>query len=421
MFAAAVPIGFLADRVRRTSLLGVLSVIWVACAAFTGLAQNAWQLLAARLATGIGKANEGPVQKSLLADAYPVGGRSRIYAIHDSANAVGRFIAPLAAATIAATVGGVAGWRWAFVVLAAPALFLAVAALFLRGPRRGANEQRAVFGDAAAGEDEADEANDRDEVPASLSAVFARLKRIKTFYYFLVGFGALGFGLVSTPIFVNIILEREYGLDAWGRALVTTITSAGSIAGAIVGGRYGDRLFRKSPERSVVFIGLAIVFAGIALPVSVYMPTVYWFMAVTLVEGLFVTAALVPADAVIASVTPYRYRSVGLATVGLYLTLVGGVGGALVAGGLSSAVGEQAADRDRHANRRAERRRTHHLWRAVRPPGHRDDRCRPSRGTGGGSARRTRPRRHDDRASPRRPVVRKAAGPLRRQFQRAAW
>ncbi len=335
VFAAAVPIGFLADRVRRTSLIGVLSAVWVACAGLTGAAQSGWQLVAARLATGVGKANEGPVQKPLLADTYPVGGRSRIFALHDSAHAIGRFGGPLLAGALATAIGGVAGWRWAFVFLAAPALLLALVAFFLREPARGSNEREAVIG---AGLDA-----EPDDVPASFSAVFGRLRKIKTFYFFLVGYGALGFGIVSTPIFINLILERRFGLDAWGRAIVTTIVASGSVVGAMIGGRYGDRLFRRAPERSVIFIGLAIILLGITLPVSVYMPTVYWYMAVAVLQGVLTASALVPADAVIASVTPYRYRSVGFATVGLYLTLVGGVGGAVIAAGISSALNEQAA------------------------------------------------------------------------------
>ena len=54
-------------------------------------------------------------------------------------------------------------------------------------------------------------------------------------------------------------------------------------------------------------------------------------------------AATVPALAILTAVTPYRLRSLGLATVGIYLALVGGVGGVVVVGTLSSALGPRTA------------------------------------------------------------------------------
>src|SRR6185369_7121706 len=122
---------------------------------------------------------EIPVHKALLADAYPIAGRSRIYGLHQAAQPVGQTFGPALAGGAAAIAGGVAGWRWAFGAFAVPAVILAVLALRLREPGRGRNEQLAVLGEelepAAAG-----------HVSAPLSAAFARLKRIKTFSYLLM-------------------------------------------------------------------------------------------------------------------------------------------------------------------------------------------------------------------------------------------
>ena len=335
VFVASIPVGHLADRMRRMTILSVMSAFWAGCAALTGLVSSGGQLVAARIATGMGKANELPVQKAILADAYPIGGRSRVFAVHNAANPVGHLLAPMLAGLVAGVAGGVAGWRWAFILLALPAAVLTVLTLFLREPRRGGNEQRAVLGEVLP-EGEA-------ELPISLGAAFGRLKKIKTFYYLLVALGVLGFGLVSLPVFLNLVLEDRYGLDAWGRAVVDTIVASGGVAGAVIGGRYGDRMFRTSPERSVALIGVALGLFGITAAVSVYMPSVYWFIAVSIFSTGLTTAALVPTESIIAAITPVRLRSMGFATVGVYLTLIGGVGGALLTGALSDAFGEQAA------------------------------------------------------------------------------
>ena len=53
-----------------------------------------------------------------------------------------------------------------------------------------------------------------------MATAFARLRKIQTFYVLLVGVGALGFALFSIPLFLNLFLEDEYGLDAFDRGLV---------------------------------------------------------------------------------------------------------------------------------------------------------------------------------------------------------
>lgn len=298
VFAAAIPIGYLADRMRRTLILGVFSAFWAVFSVLTGLVRNSWQLLGARALTGIGKANEAPVQKPMLADAYPLEGRSRIYAIHNAANPVGNLLGPALAGGIAAVVGGTAGWRWAFVILSLPAAALAVAAFFLPEPRRGRGEQEAILGGELADED--------GEVPISLGPAFARLRKIKSYSYLLTAVAAIGFGFVTAPIFINLMLEEQFGLDAAGRGLVGTIVATGAVVGAVLGGRYGDELFRRSPERLMALVGVAVASFGVTMPVSVYMPNVWGYLAVAWASALFTTGAFVPASAIIAAVTPFR-------------------------------------------------------------------------------------------------------------------
>lgn len=335
VFAAAIPMGYLADRMRRVTLVGIFSAMWALFSALTGLAQNSWQLLTAQTMGGIGKANVGTVQSPILADAYPIEGRTRIFALHEAANPVGYVIAPLVVGGIAVLAGGLGGWRWAFLLTSPPALILAIFAFFLREPKRGRNEKLAIFGE------EGEESED--ELRISLGAAFGRLRKIKTFYYFLVALGAIGFGFNTVPIFYNLVLEEQYGLDAWGRGLVGTITAAGTVAGTILGGRYGDRLFRQAPEKTVLLCGLAVASYGITLPVQVYMPNIYLFIAIGLVTSALTAAAFVPSSGIIAAVTPFRLRSLGFATIGIYMTLIGGVGGAIIAGGISDALGPRAA------------------------------------------------------------------------------
>ena len=193
VFLAAVPMGVLADRRSRTRLVGVCSLLWAGVGVVTGLVQSATQLLLTRVLSGLGKANEGPVQKAILADAYPLAGRNRIFALHNLANPVGIALGPALAGVIATLVGGPEGWRWSFVLLSIPAVIVALAALRLREPPRGRNE-RMAFGDlpdAVEAGDRRDGARVETEEAARLGAAFNRLRHIETLRSKLIAIHAI--------------------------------------------------------------------------------------------------------------------------------------------------------------------------------------------------------------------------------------
>ncbi len=335
LFVAAIPLGYLADRYRRTTLVGVCTLIWAGAAALTGLVRSGVELVAVRTIAGIGKANETPVHNSLLADAYPIAGRNRVYGVHRMSQPAGLAVGPVLAGTIAVLVGGNAGWRWAFVVLALPAVLLALLGFALPEPGRGRNEQIAVLG--------AELEKDENELPIPVGAAFARLKKIKTFYYFLAALGALGFSIVAAPIYTNIVLEENFGLGAGSRGVVGSIAALGGLIGVVLVGRRSESLFRRSPEKSLLLTGTLVAAYGIVKPIGLFMPNATLYTAVELVAQALVYGAFVPVLAIAAAVTPYRLRSIGFATVGLYLSLIGGVGGALLVGGLAEAIGARAA------------------------------------------------------------------------------
>ncbi|MCU1460271.1 MAG: transporter [Acidimicrobiales bacterium] len=335
IFAAAIPLGYLGDRVRRTSLVGVCSIGWALFVMLTGAAHAVWQLVIAWAAAGLGKANEQPVHSALLADAYPIEGRNRIYALHRAAQPAGLVIGPALAGAVAAIAGGAGGWRWAFVVLSIPAGVLALFAFGLHEPRRGRNEMQSVLGEEMA--------ESEGELRIPIAAAFARLKKVRTFYFFLCALGALGLAFVTAPIYVNLFLHNHFHLGPGGRGVVGSIGALGGMVGVAFGGTAGDRLFRHSPESSVLLSGALVASFGVLVPISLYMPNVALFTVVSAVASAAVFAAFVPLTGLVAAVTPYRLRSMGFATIGLYLSLIGGLGGALVVGAIANSVGDRAA------------------------------------------------------------------------------
>ncbi|MDT5257450.1 MAG: hypothetical protein QOD10_2530, partial [Mycobacterium sp.] len=122
-----------------------------------------------------------------------------------------------------------------------------------------------------------------------------------------------------------------------------SICAAGAVVGAVIGGRYADRLFRTHPERTLLMVGGSLSALGIGFGLQAYAPNVVIYTVVGIVAQGLLFAGLVPASPVVAAVTPYRLRSMGFALIGLYLSLVGGLMGALLMAGLSDGLGDRLA------------------------------------------------------------------------------
>lgn len=333
---AAIPLGSLGDRKRRTTIAGICQLGWALTACVLGFVQTAWQLVLVRIAAGIGKANQGPIQSSILADAYPPSGRGRIFGLQSSALPLGLVAGPAFAAAVALIVpDDHTAWRWAFPALAVPGILLSLAVLRLREPARGHYEREALLGGELP--------DDPHPLPVSLSAAFARLKKIRTFYAVMVALGAFGMCVTTIPIYLNFILENDLGQGTGARGAIGAVSAVGAIAGAALGGIFSDRLFKRSPAACLYLASGALAMLGIGFGLQAYAPSVATFVAAGIVTQGILFAGLVPLSLVVASVTPAEFRATAFALVGLYLALVGGLGGAIVTGLAAGSWGEQAA------------------------------------------------------------------------------
>ena len=74
----AIPLGWLADRMKRVPIVGVTSVLGAFFTFVTGAAVSAFMLFWMVCFTGITKANDIAVHPSLIADNYPIGIRADV-------------------------------------------------------------------------------------------------------------------------------------------------------------------------------------------------------------------------------------------------------------------------------------------------------------------------------------------------------
>ena len=331
----AVPMAALADRVKRVAIIPVSSAFWGVTAFLSGLIVNPFQLFLTNAGTGLGQAYRIPVSNSLLVDTYPIQARSRIFALEGVGRPVGQLLGPLAVGGIAALVGGEDPWRVAFFAVAvAPVMAAIVSAIVLREPPRGRFEKQAVFGD---------EQVDVEELPVSIGTAFARLRKIKTFYFLTTGVGVLGFALIAIPIQFNLLLEDKYAMGPFQRGVVESLIWVVALIGLPVAGRAFDRGFRRDPSAVMRMSGMLVVAAGVVYAVALPIKILGGLVALIAVAQTLISMAFVAAPSIIASVSPYRIRAQAFALLPVFIFLMGGFFGGLIVGQLSDAYNERTA------------------------------------------------------------------------------
>ncbi len=142
------PLGYLADRGRRKTLLTLGVAVWSAATIFCGLARSFGVLFVARVGVGVGEASVTPGSGSMIADLFPPEQRSKAYGLWMLGGSAGIGLSTLFAAAaiwIAAMLhaGGVAWaaklavWQITFILVGAPGLLIAlIMALTVREPAR---------------------------------------------------------------------------------------------------------------------------------------------------------------------------------------------------------------------------------------------------------------------------------------------
>ncbi|MGH9099531.1 MAG: MFS transporter, partial [Acidimicrobiales bacterium] len=128
----SLPFGALADKLRRTWLLGTAIVLWGVAMVWSATAGTFGELLLSRLALGGVTAVAGPVVASLVGDWFAGGERGQIYSYILTGELLGAGLGFTFTGELAAL-----SWRLAFVFLAIPAFAVAWAVFRLPEPLRG--------------------------------------------------------------------------------------------------------------------------------------------------------------------------------------------------------------------------------------------------------------------------------------------
>ncbi|MDP1555043.1 MAG: MFS transporter, partial [Hyphomonas sp.] len=140
-----IPVAMWADRGNRRNIISIALGIWSAMTALSGLAQNFWHLLLARMGVGIGEAGGTPPATSMIADLYPPQERAMALGVYTSGIGLGI----MAGFALGGYIYELYGWRTAFFAAGVPGLILALIVRFgIKEPVRGLADQRKDEGPA---------------------------------------------------------------------------------------------------------------------------------------------------------------------------------------------------------------------------------------------------------------------------------
>ena len=130
----AIPVGWLADRTNRVTVLAIACGIWSAATIACGLSRNFGQLAVSRMTVGFGEAGGVPPSYAIITDYFPPGRRGMALGIYNLGPPIGAALGIAFGASVAAAFS----WRAAFVTIGIIGLVAALALVFVvKEPKRG--------------------------------------------------------------------------------------------------------------------------------------------------------------------------------------------------------------------------------------------------------------------------------------------
>lgn len=299
-----------AESRRRLTFTAVGTLLWSIAATGCGFVNGWYQLLAARIAVGVGEAVGLPANQSLIADYYPPERRATAMSVLLLAAPLGAFVGLAGGGYIAQ----IWGWRWAFIVTGIPGLLLAaVVWLFLREPERGRFD---VMTD--------------DAVPP-VSAVIRRFVVLPSARHLLIGSALgsmIGLGLIA---FLSALISRRFGLPLGQAGLTTALISSFPAALATIGGGIvADRLAPRIRASYALVPAIGLLAAAplylIAFTRSGFVP----FVVFTTLAALLQFAYLGVTVGTLNNMMHPRMRATANALTNIVGGLFGGLGPVLI-------------------------------------------------------------------------------------------
>ncbi|MDG2244648.1 MAG: MFS transporter [Rhodospirillaceae bacterium] len=269
-----IPVGWLADRRSRRTIIGVGVAIWSIMTAACGLAKTFTHLLIARVGVGVGEATLQPCAASVISDYFPREKRGRAISVYSMGLGIGAGLALVLGGQVIAAVtdgpaislpliGEIYGWQIVFLVVGLPGLLVAALMVTVKEPTR--RDQLIIEG------------QDAEQVPVR-DVVRFLITNWRTYGSHFLGLSIMGIIGNAYLAWIPTVFIRTWG---WGIAEISLyyglVISVGGIIGVNLGGWMGDTMYKrgiKDGHMRAVLIGTTmLVIAAILVPL---MPNPWW-------------------------------------------------------------------------------------------------------------------------------------------------
>jgi MFS family permease len=316
--SVGIPIARWADVGNRKNIVAGAVAVWSGMTALSGLTQNFYQLLLARIGVGVGEAGGSPPSHSILSDYYPAKERGRAMAIYST----GVYLGILIGFIVGGWVNEHYGWRIAFFAVGLPGLLIALIVKFtLREPIRGMSDGIEI------------------KTSVTFKETLSILWALKSFRFFALASGLTAFCSYGIGNFLPSFLIRSHGFETTQVGISLAITAGlGGIIGTYAGGHFADKLGLKDMRWYLWVPAIPAIFGPLLITSAMFMDNSTLALACLFVSTVFGALYLGPVIAITHTLVNPNMRAMSSAILFLVLNLIGLGCGPLVVGLISDAL-----------------------------------------------------------------------------------
>lgn len=310
-----IPIARLADKSNRKNIVAGSLAIWSAMTALSGMAQNFWQLLLARIGVGVGEAGGSPPAHAMISDYFEPEKRATALSIYST----GIYFGVLLGFPLGGWLNAAYGWRIAFLGLGLPGILFALLFYFtVREPLRVKSKS-----------------TQSTDFKSVVKFLFAK----KSFVFLACATGLHTFCTYGLGGWIPSFLVRVHGVSIESVSLwLGLIIGLGGAGGTYFGGYLADKLGKND---KTWYFKVSAYSALISIPFSVL---VYFSSSLPIILTALVivyicySMFLGPSIAITHTMVPPNMRAFSSAILFFVLNLIGLGFGPLVIGMISDAL-----------------------------------------------------------------------------------
>ena len=319
-----IPIGRLADKKSRKTIIGIGITCWCIMTAACGLAKNYTQIFLARVGVGVGEATLSPSALSMISDYFPVEKRGGAMGFFNMGVSVGSGIALIVGGLIVDYVKGsptlvlpfigeIFAWQALFLYVGIPGLLVAALMTTVKEPSRKGKMQITS---------EDGKSTDEISIPQTIKFLWKRNRAYGWLFLSMACSVLMGYAFLS---WLPTMYIRTYQIGIGTVALWQGVAFlVGGPFGATMSGWLGDILFKKWDRTAhVKLFAYSMIVMTLAAALVPLMPS-YQLATLMFVPQIIMAAgqtALAPVA--IINITPNQIRGQVIAIYFFVISMAG--------------------------------------------------------------------------------------------------